>query len=447
MKNPTAAELRALHDRARLIARELPPLSRGEGGRLSAESRDCISRRAQAILRRSRAVGASLVLCAPDSSSEVFCHGYARLKPQTPVTPDTCFRIASVSKLVMSFAALSLTESGQLDLDRDIGDYLGYPVRSPYAPDIPLIPRMLLTHTAAITDDGPYGTLGLQPGCRLRRLLEDTASFKSYAPGSQFHYSNLGAGVMGVVLERAAGMPFDDILQSRVFSPLGIRASYDPRRIRPADDLADGYSVRGILPPRLRYDAAALSSRPPEPFDPEGDYLIAAGRMITDSRGMTQLIRLLASQDGMGVISAGSLRIMRSLQDGAPGIVHAGRGLNTAFLPGVFDGFSPVGHQGVAYGMCAELFADPESGCGVGVMTSGVRLVRQMPLMRAGFDLLALGFAALAQFKNPQPSHPCHNLFKIRSQSHHDPSTESAYNKTITTDGEVRKYFIPPKGD
>ena len=100
----------------------------------------------------------------------------------------------------------------------------------------------------------------------------------------------------------------------------------------------------------------------------------------------------------MGVISAESLRDMRSVQDGRPGIRCAGRGLNTAFLPGVFDGFSPVGHQGVAYGMCAELFADPQTGTGVGVMTSGVRLVRQPPLMRAGFDLLALGFAALRRF-------------------------------------------------
>ena len=45
--------------------------------------------------------------------------------------------------------------------------------------------------------------------------------------------------------------------------------------------------------------------------------------------------------------------------------------------------------------MCAELFADPGSNCGVGVMTSGTRLVKTPPLMRAGFDLLALGFAAL----------------------------------------------------
>ena len=119
--------------------------------------------------------------------------------------------------------------------------------------------------------------------------------------------------------------------------------------------------------------------------------------MITDSAGMARLIRLLASGDGMGVLSPASLALMRRCQDGAPGIACAGRGLNTAFLPGVFPGFSPVGHQGVAYGMCAELFADPASGCGVGLMTSGVRLVRRPPLMAAGFDLLALGFAALRQ--------------------------------------------------
>ena len=89
------------------------------------------------------------------------------------------------------------------------------------------------------------------------------------------------------------------------------------------------------------------------------------------------------------------LELMRASQDGAGGIRHAGRGLNVAFLPGVFDGFSPVGHQGVAYGMCAELFADPGTGAAVCVMTNGVRLARTPPLMRAGFDLLSLGFAAM----------------------------------------------------
>lgn len=398
MKNATPGDLAALRVRADKIARSLPSLSLNENGRLSAGSRSALFSQAQHILRRHRAVGASFVLCLPSGQDEVFSFGHARLNPTIPVTPDTCFRIASVSKLVMTFAALSLAEDGLLNLDADISAYLGYPIRSPHAPDIPITLRMLLTHTSGITDDGPYGTRGMQPGCTLRELLDSPQSWRKDAPGSSFYYSNLGAGAAGVVLERAADLPFDDILNARVFTPLSIRASYDPRRITPADDLADGYSVRAFLPPQLRYDAATLAARPPEAFDPERDYLIAAGRMITDSPGLAKLVRLLASKDGMGVLSPASLDAMRTCQDGAPGISACGRGLNTAFLPEVFPGFSPVGHQGVAYGMCAELFADPEKGCGVGVMTSGVRLVRQPPLMRAGFDLLALGFAVLGQF-------------------------------------------------
>ncbi len=397
MKNPTPEELRALSSRARRIASQLPALSLSPEGRLTQESRDAVSRCAQRILRQNRAVGGALVLSMPGGKDEAFHFGYARLAPKMPVTESTCMRIASVSKLVMTFGALSLEADGLLNLDGDISSLLGYPVRSPHAPHVPITMRMLLTHTSGITDDGPYGTRGMESGCTLRELLENPKSWLKHMPGTAFHYSNLGAGAAGVVLELASGMPFDDMMKRRVFDPLSIRASYDPRRIVPSSDLADGYSVRGIFPPRLRYDAATLAARPPEAFDPERDYLIAAGRMITDTRGMVKLLRLLASHDGMGVLPAASLDAMRSCQDGLGAVTHAGRGLNTAFLPDVFDGFSPVGHQGVAYGMCAELFADPERGAGVGVMTSGMRLIKQPPLMRAGFDLLALGFAAIGK--------------------------------------------------
>jgi len=397
MKNPSPAELQALRSRAEKIRASLPPLSFSAAGGLSQESRDAVSHCAQRIFARNRAVGGALVLSMPGGSAESFHFGYARLQKKIPVTQSTCFRIASVSKLVMSFGALSLEAGGLLDLDCDISEYLGYPVRSPYVKDVPVTLRMLLTHTSRITDDGPYGTRGMEPGCTLRELLQNRKSWLPHAPGTAFHYSNLGAGAAGAIMELASGMPFDDLMKARVFDPLMIRASYDPRRISPAEDLADGYSVRSILPPRLKYDAAKLAARPPEPFDPERDYLIAAGRMITDTNGMAQLLRLLSSRDGLGVLPAASLDAMRACQDGIADITGAGRGLNTAFLPNVFDGFSPVGHQGVAYGMCAELFADPAKNCGVGVMTSGVRLTKQPPLMRAGFDLLALGFAVLGQ--------------------------------------------------
>ena len=380
MKNPSPSELAALQRRA---------------AQLHAENREALESAVRRVARQNRIVGLSLALCHPDGRDEFLHAGYARLSPKMPVTETTCMRVASVSKLVLSFGALALMERGLLSLDGDIGALLGYPVQNPHAPGVPITLRMLLTHTAALTDGGSYASLGMQPGTTLRKLLSCADNWLPRRPGEAFAYSNFGAGVAGCVMERAANMPLEDIMQRYVFGPLGIRASYDPRAIVPTDDLADGYSVRGILPPRRRYDAKALAARPKEPFDPERAFLCAAGRMITDSRGMAALIRLLASGDGKGVISPASIALMRTPQDGMGGVGACGRGLNVAFLPGVFPGHHALGHQGVAYGMCAELFADPDTGCGVGVMTSGARLVKTPPLMRAGFDLLALGFSCL----------------------------------------------------
>lgn len=373
----------------------MPVLPRREDGRMTPESRLRFELSMESILENNRTLGACVVLRRPSGQYDVFCHGTARLSGRVPVTEETCFRIASVSKLVMTFGVLALCERGALNLDEDLSVYLGYPVRNPHFKDVPVTLRMLLTHTAAIRDEGNYGARGMQKGCTLRELLENADNWLNAKPGEAFHYSNLGAGAAGVVMERAAKKPLDDIMQDLVFSLLAIRASYDPRRILPRSDLANGYSMRFPLP-LLKYNAQALAKRKPEPFDPERDYLCAAGRLITDSRGMAALLGLLASHGEMGVLSAPSLDLMRAPQDGLGGVGQIGRGLNTAALPSVFPGFSPVGHQGVAYGMCAELFADPTTGAGVGVMSSGTRLNRDTPpLMRVGFDLLTLGFASL----------------------------------------------------
>ena len=397
MKNPTTAELAALRARAARIEATLPPVHADESGALDAQSRDAFFARASRVLKKYGAVGASLVLCHPSGAVDAFPYGYARLRPRVSVTENTCFRVASVSKLVMALGAMALCERGTLDLDRDVSDYLGYPVKSPHAPDVPVTPRMLLTHTSGICDEGSYGTRGMQPGCTLGELLADPRNWRDAPPGAAFHYSNLGAGAMGSAMEAASGETFEVIMQRLVFAPLGVRASYAPSLILPHGDLADGYGVRlPLLPPRRKYAAEALSARPAPSYDPERDSLIAAGRMMTDSAGMASLIRLLADDGSLGVLTGDSLAAMRAAQDGVGGIGRCGRGLSVAFLPGVFEGFDAVGHQGVAYGMCAELFADPATGAGVGLMTSGVMLARRNPpLMSAGFELLALGFACL----------------------------------------------------
>lgn len=347
MKNPTAEELAVLRERAERTFSRFPVLPRREDGRMSPESRLRFELTLETILEKNRALGACVVLRRPSGAHETFCFGTARLLGRVPVTEETCFRVASVSKLVMTFGALALVERGALGLDDDLSACLGYPVRNPRFPDAPVTLRMLLTHTASIRDEGNYGSRGMQKGCTLRELLENADNWLPARPGEAFHYTNLGAGAAGAAMERAANRPFDDIMQELVFAPLAIRASYVPGRIAPRSDLANGYSMRFPVPIR-KYNAQALSRRKPDPFDPERDYLCAAGRLITDSAGMAALLGLLASHGEMGVLSRASLDLMRAPQDGLGGVGAVGRGLNVAYLSDVFPGFSPVGHQGVA---------------------------------------------------------------------------------------------------
>ncbi|MDO5377708.1 MAG: serine hydrolase, partial [Clostridia bacterium] len=136
MKNPRTDELAALRARSTQLLRRFPKPVRGDDGRLSPQSRAQAEAAMRRILRANRAVGAALVLVPPSGApEEVFTDGFARLRPRMPVGDQTCFRAASVSKLVMTFGALSLVASEQLGLDADISEVLGYPVRPPHLPD------------------------------------------------------------------------------------------------------------------------------------------------------------------------------------------------------------------------------------------------------------------------------------------------------------------------
>ncbi|MDE2430090.1 MAG: serine hydrolase, partial [Burkholderiales bacterium] len=69
---------------------------------------------------------------------------------------NTLYRVASVSKMVTAIAAMRLVEQGRLNLDADIGNYLGYRVRNPHYPQTAITARMLLSHTSSLRDDAGY---------------------------------------------------------------------------------------------------------------------------------------------------------------------------------------------------------------------------------------------------------------------------------------------------
>jgi CubicO group peptidase (beta-lactamase class C family) len=159
--------------------------------------------------------------------------------------PDarTVFRIASMSKSFTASAVLLLRDAGALRLDDPAAAYV--PELAGWvngAADAgPLTVRHLLTMTAGLPTDDPWGDR--QQGLPIedfRTLLARGVPF-NWAPGTRFEYSNLGYAVLGLVVSAASGMPYDEFVRTRLLAPLGMSSTGFEAGEFPAADLAVGY--------------------------------------------------------------------------------------------------------------------------------------------------------------------------------------------------------------
>lgn len=161
-----------------------------------------------------------------------------------PVTRDTLFRMASVSKLVVALGVMRLVEAGRLDLDADISEALGWRLRHPAHPEQALSVRLLLSHRSGLRDaGGAY----LEAGQTIAsKLLPGGAHYgrgeswspAAEAPGRFFAYCNLNYGVLASVMERLSGQRFDLFMREQVLAPLGMRGGFEASSFGP-DELAN----------------------------------------------------------------------------------------------------------------------------------------------------------------------------------------------------------------
>ncbi|WP_285711458.1 serine hydrolase domain-containing protein [Erythrobacter oryzae] len=138
-------------------------------------------------------------------------------------------RIASISKLIMALTALRLVDEGKVDLDRDVSEYLGWKLRSPNFPDVPVTLAQLMSHRAGLSGSADYI---IPLGESLEAKFADPASWReAVRPGGSdahaFLYSNLGAPLVATVLEAASGERFDRLAERLVFAPLGVKACFN----------------------------------------------------------------------------------------------------------------------------------------------------------------------------------------------------------------------------
>ena len=146
-----------------------------------------------------------------------------------PASPQTMFRIGSITKSMTAMAILRLVEAGKLDLDRPVGEYVPWLAfsRPGAAGEITL--RRMLSHSAGLQTSHTH--FGRREADGLEAYLrEDVPRYQFVAPpGKLYSYSNPGVRMAGYVAQVAAGRPYTELMRELVFDPLDMpRTTFDP---------------------------------------------------------------------------------------------------------------------------------------------------------------------------------------------------------------------------
>lgn len=182
------------------------------------------------------------------------CYGHANVEHNVPVTPETCFEIASVTKLFTAQAVLRLAQDARVSLDDSISNYVSGLPETWHAVTI----RHCLAHQSGIpnyTSIAHYWeiTRVAKSHADVLALVRDLPL--SFAPGARYSYDNTGFYLLGMLIEAVTGQPYGEYLRSTIFEPLGMSSTIANDYMRIIPHRAQGYVLRdGVLANKDYYD-------------------------------------------------------------------------------------------------------------------------------------------------------------------------------------------------
>lgn len=264
------------------------------------------------FMARTRVPGAAWGVVIDGELAHVSVAGYRELPSKSPVTRDSVFRIASMTKSFTAMAILKLRDEGKLSLDAPAERYvpelksLKYPTSD--SPRITV--RDLLSHAEGFPEDNPWGDQQLAATEEeFTRMLLKGIPF-SNAPGVAYEYSNYGFAILGRVISNVSGVPYRKYIADAILRPLGMTSTtLEPASV-PRDRIAHGY----------RWEDEQWKEEPPLPDGAFG----AMGGMLTSVADLSKYVgAFLAAwppRDGpeAGPIRRASLREMQQIWRSRP---------------------------------------------------------------------------------------------------------------------------------
>lgn len=323
-------------------------------------------------MRQASIPGLALGVASNGAVRFVQGYGHADIEQRRPVTTQTMFHIASVTKTVTATAIMQLADAGRLSLDEAVGGYLDFPLRNPHHPDVSITFRHLLMHTSSISDANYYAIDFRQRGrdstIPLAEFLKDYLApggraysrdtcFSQDMPGAAWDYSNVGYGLLGYLASRIAGQDMREQTREKIFRPLGMGHTSWTISGTPATLGATPYDdVDGVL----------------GAVEPVGFPDWATGMLRSSIGDFTRFVAASANGGVFGnarIVSGAAMAQMLTMHT-PPKLPDWLSGQGLGWVTSTLDGRDMPNHWGGDPGVFTAVYMDPPNRTGVAIFTN-----------------------------------------------------------------------------
>ena len=323
----------------------------------------------QKLFQRADVIGGAVLISQAGQRVHASYYGVEDRKTKVPVTENTVFKVASVSKMISAIGVMRLVDAGRIGLDEALPG-----IRNPRFPDVPITLRQVMSHTSSLLSSAPY----LTPPDWTQIDEMGIKYFSKFEPGTHYAYSNLNGGILGSVIERVSGQSFNTFMGENVFSPLGINAAYAAHLLPDASRLATAYYANKTIYRRGDQYVEIDANEYDDTCDPGSHYRASAGSLYISLKGLETLGQVLAGDgiaEGVRVLSSYAVRLMRQDQSTFSGSTVTGGSPYGLCVTHFTDenGVTWYGHQGRWEGVLADLFFEPETQTVVVFLLDGVK--------------------------------------------------------------------------
>ena len=321
------------------------------------------------IMDSGNVVGFSVAVVKHHKIIYTHSFGLKDIEKNIPLTDNSIFRIASISKSFTATSIMQLVEAGKLSLDDDFSKLVGFQVRNPKFPNTTITLRMIMSHTSSVNDSQGYFSLdAIDPS----KNKEYAKCYNDYEPGKGYAYCNLNFNMTGAVIEKITGQRFDLYVKQHILDPLGLYGGYcvdslDKSRFATLyefnKDSNKFIAATAAYNPRSEEIKNHILGVTTPIFSPTGGMKISATDLakymiMHSQKGKYKSVRIISENS--------AIQMQTKLSD------EEGYGLALETTEKLIPGEMMCGHTGSAYGLYSAMFFNAQKEFGIVVICNGV---------------------------------------------------------------------------